>query len=426
MPAPITEFLEVSALAPSRHCAWLLRPLVDLGPFEAGPFYSRGIEYHWQALTTPEVPRFGLQRMLPHGFRATMLREADRADLIVDDPRNLPESVQTERWRALCTMLDAWGDLPVETRCRLVLLLHALCFYEFVVSLVPKSTRRPGELSPEAVELAYWRESALYMLRMPQRFDEYRTADLSGFDAIAADAPHAVYAAFNASVKTFVHLSKVGAESEELARRAELMQHRLADVAARLDPFTAGLLTSRFHRALAFLPMRRGDRAEVTRHMDLAELHARALRPTSAPQRLLYLENLHPVMESRSKEALWLGDQELALARARIVTELDCYDPKSWLELGELLMSLERWHEAAEAFVVATMLGPPVGAIGRYMAGVCFRRLGQEMLAAFFFQGALEVDPLGISPRVQIAKQPNAEVLESLKEWSSRKLEARV
>jgi tetratricopeptide (TPR) repeat protein len=326
----------------------------------------------------------------------------------------------------LCEALDAWSDLTPEAQCRLVLLLHGLCFFELVVALVPPvATGDVASLSPECVELAYWRESALYMLRMPRRFADYRAADLSGFEAIATDAPHSVHAAFNASVKVFVHLAKTGADSDELDRRSGLMGRRLAEVGARLDPFTAALLASRFHRAFAYLPMRRGDRAEVARHMERAEQVARALQPATAAQQLLFTENLHPVLESRSKEALWLDDRDLALARAREVTELDRYDPKSWLELGQLLMAAENWRDAADAFVAAAMLGPPVGAISRQMAGLCFRRLGQDILASFFFQSALEIDSLGLSPRVEINALPPLPFLDSLKEWSSRRFEPR-
>jgi hypothetical protein len=66
------------------------------------------------------------------------------------------------------------------------------------------------------------------------------------------------------------------------------------------------------------------------------------------------------------------------------------------------------------------MLGPPASAIGRHMAGVCFHKCGQDLLAAFFFKGALEADPLGISPHDHIRQLPDAKVLRSLREWSLR------
>ena len=243
---------------------------------------------------------------------------------------------------------------------------------------------------------------------------------MSVFEAIVKDAPDSVPAAFNSAVKVFVHKVKVGAPLSELKKWCEKVERALANVAGRVDGFTRDLLASRAHRALGFLPQRRGDRAAVVRQMDLAELHALAMKPTTEAQEILYLENLHPLMESRTKEALWLGDRELALSRALKVVELDPYDSKAWVEVGELRMLREEWERAAEAYVVAGMLGPPASAVGRHMAGVCFRKLGQHLLAAFFFKETLEVDPLGISPRNEIRALPDAAVLRALKEWNRR------
>jgi cytochrome c-type biogenesis protein CcmH/NrfG len=110
----------------------------------------------------------------------------------------------------------------------------------------------------------------------------------------------------------------------------------------------------------------------------------------------------------------------LALSRALKVVELDPYDSKAWVELGELRMVRKEWERAAEAYAVAGMLGPPASAVGRHMAGMCFRKLGQDLLAAFFFKETLEVDPLGISPRNEIRALPDSAVLRALKEWNRR------
>jgi hypothetical protein len=152
--------------------------------------------------------------------------------------------------------------------------------------------------------------------------------------------------------------------------------------------------------------------------MDLAEQYARGLKPETSAQELLYLENLHPVMESRTKEALWLGDHDLALARALEVTRLDPYDSKAWVELGQVRRIRKELPLAAEAYTLAGMLGPPASAIGRHMAGVCYRDLGQHTLAAFFSKETLEIDPLGFSPRDEIRKLPDVPALRALKEWS--------
>lgn len=409
---------------PGRYSAWLLRPLIDLGPFEIGPMYAEGVEHAWQALVSPQLPRFALQRTQPSGFRDQLLDHAGRGGWNVADPRDLPAAQRTARWQALCDQLDAWQALDAEARCRLVMLLHGLCLYECVQALVPPlGGRDPRRDDPAAVEAAYWGASSRYMLQMPARFEDYREAPLDDFEAFADGAPQAAITAFNAACKSFTHAAKTGAGLDRLEAAADRMASRLDQAASCLDAFGAGLLASRFHRARAFVPMRRGDRAAVQREMDAAERLARALQPVSAAQRLLAAENLHPVVESRSKEALWAGDEALALSRAREVVELDAHDPKSWVELGQLLAGQARHAQAADAFVTAAMLGPPTAALARHLAGTSLRHAGQEVLAAYFFRGSLEVDPLGISPRAALAVQPSGSAPNSLKDWSGRRFE---
>jgi cytochrome c-type biogenesis protein CcmH/NrfG len=158
----------------------------------------------------------------------------------------------------------------------------------------------------------------------------------------------------------------------------------------------------------------------MARVMDLAESHARNIKPEKPAQYLLYRENLHAVMESRTKEALWLGDKDQALSRSLEVIEVDPCDSKAWVELGEIHYLRQEWKEASEAYSTAAMLGPPSSAIGRYMAGQCFKKLGQDMLAAFFLKDTLESDPLGISPRHRINELPKVAVLDALKNWNNR------
>jgi tetratricopeptide (TPR) repeat protein len=152
----------------------------------------------------------------------------------------------------------------------------------------------------------------------------------------------------------------------------------------------------------------------------VAERYARGAIAADAAQELKFRENLHPVMESRTKEALWLGDLDLALERALAVVDIDPYDSKAWLELGQVRLRRQELASAAETYAFAAVLGPPASAIARHMAAVCFRDLGQPLLAAFFFKAAVEVDPLAISPREQIQALPDLPALTALKEWNLR------
>jgi tetratricopeptide (TPR) repeat protein len=323
----------------------------------------------------------------------------------------------------MCEALDAWPELTTDRQCRLVLLLHALCFYSLISNLVPDGAETGSIGGEDHAELAYWRASARYVLGLPDRVADYGDADLSEFERIATTAPPHEPAAFNAALKVFTHKAKVGGSAEELVTWRARVGRILDAVMTKADPFVGALLSSRFWRAAAFVPQRNGDRHEVVRMMDLAEHHARAMVPAGEAQELLYLENLHPMLESRTKEALWFGDLDLALERALDVVGLDAYDSRAWLELGQVRRRRNEPALAAEAYAVAATLGHPSSAIARHMAGLCFRDLAQPLLAAFFFNAALDVDPRATSPHEEIQALPDVPVLAALKVWSLESVE---
>ena len=396
----------------------LLRPFIDLEPCRRGPLYARGLEQYWIAFIDIRRPRFVLQRTLPRPFRTQFLAETGLLEYQADDPRDIPSTLWSTRWRAMCEAVYAWEELTTDRQCRLALLLHALCFYSLIATIVPDRREAPPIGDADDAELAYWRASARYVLRLPDRVADYGEADLSELERIVATAPTHAPAAFNAALKVFTHKAKLGAPVGELLTWSARAERLLDTVVAKTDDFTRAILSSRFYRAAAFIPQRRGDRLEVVRMMTLAEHHARAMVPIGEAQELLYLENLHPLMESRAKEALWLGDLDLALERALCVVDLDPYDSRAWLEVGQVRLHRNEPALAAEAYASAATLGHPSTAIARHMAGLCFRHLAQPLMAAFFFGAALNIDPRATSPHEEIQALPDVPVLTALKEWS--------
>lgn len=403
----------------SRFSTWLLRPYLDLAESNDGPLHAQNLEECWRSFVEPDALPFIPQRALSPGFRIQLAREAGRA-YAVTDPRELSESLRSDRWRRLCVALEEWTSLRGEEKCRLACLLHSMCLYQPLLALIPHDYFEAGRADLDTVRLAFWRASANFIQHLPERTSNYRSADMSVFEDIALNAPSAVPECFNATAKVFVHKAKNRCEIADLMTWSSRLEKVLALTIAGADEFTAGLFTSRFYRGLGFLPQRAGDKNEMKRTMDLAESHARNIKPGTPAQHLLYRENLHAVMESRTKEALWLGDKDEALSRSLKVIEVDPYDSKAWAELGEIHYLRLELKEASEAYSTAAMLGPPASAVGRYMAGLCFGRLGQDMLAALFLKDTLECDPLGISPRRRISELPNFAVLDALKSWNDR------
>ena len=401
----------------SRFSTWLLRPYLDLGPLQAGPTHARSIDAGWQAYADLDGPTYLPQRALSPGFRIQLAEQAG-APYSVSDPRDLAENLRTDRWRKLCQDIELWPKLSSGRQCRLAALLHSMCLYEPLLKLIPENWSEAGDGDPDVAQLAFCRASAKFMHELPKRKSSYESGTMSAFENIAIDERIHAPVRFNATAMVFVQKAKARAPFEELDDWSKRLEIAFAAVENGGKGFTAQLFKSRFYRGMGFLPQHAGDRKALVKTMDIAEQHARDLTPTSAAEEILQRENLHAVLESRTKEALWLDDLDLAASRAAELTRVDPYDSKVWAELGQIHYLQENWRQAAEEYVVAAMLGPPASSVGRYMAGVCFRNLGLDILAAFLFKETLEIDPLGISSRQELLELPDIEVLDTLKQWA--------
>jgi tetratricopeptide (TPR) repeat protein len=408
-------------LTPSRQndafCRWLLRPYIDLELSHSAPLHAQCLEHGWRALADPNSERFHPQRAMAPGFRAQLANEA-RVPCGGRDPRDLPREYRTDRWNALCGLIDAWSSSTTESRIRLASLLHSMCFYATVVELCDRAPAEGDCVAPSA-ELAFWRASAAYLANVPQRISGYVAADLAAFQTIAATDRATARYRFNAAIKVFVHQAKTKAALPEIESSAARVQRAIEDATAEMDGFDAALHASRFYRAFAFLPQLRDDWAEVARLMECAELHAGMMRPDTPARTVIAKENWHALMESRTKEALAVGDLDLALERAQSVARVDPLDAKAWVELGHVHHLRMAWHEAAEAYAAAAILGPPAHAVGRHLAGICLRELGFVGLSGLSFKDAIERDPFGVSPRRAIEDLPHGAVFDAVKEWST-------
>ena len=147
----------------ARLATWLLRPYLDLGPLHTGPLHAGAVEEAWRAFGDPSTPRFVAQRALPRGFRAELADEAGGASYVLTDPRELPDGHRSDRWQQLCEALDGWGYLSGDRQCRLASLLHSMCLYGPLLTLIPATAFDGRRADGDTIELAYWRASANFM-----------------------------------------------------------------------------------------------------------------------------------------------------------------------------------------------------------------------------------------------------------------------
>ncbi len=148
--------------------------------------------------------------------------------------------------------------------------------------------------------------------------------------------------------------------------------------------------------------MLNGDLHGMTDDMDRAESLARGLVPASEAERLAAAEILWPVLESRVREAQVLGDPALVEQRARQLVAAGPLDSRAWLHLGEALISLERFAEAAQAYREAHRLGPPSSEIALFNLGQCHEMLDEAEPALDAYAELLQIHPYAISAAERI------------------------
>jgi len=133
----------------------------------------------------------------------------------------------------------------------------------------------------------------------------------------------------------------------------------------RLHPETQwhdAIAVSAFWRAASFVPYLRGDKVRTSLQLDEAERLARLFEGSAAVHRLLVEQNLHPLLETRVREASAFGDLTLATSRAQEFARLDPLDGKVHIRLGDTYFATGATEDALAAYRAATVLGAPFAA----------------------------------------------------------------
>ncbi|HTM64594.1 MAG TPA: hypothetical protein VL360_08890 [Gammaproteobacteria bacterium] len=142
--------------------------------------------------------------------------------------------------------------------------------------------------------------------------------------------------------------------------------------------------------------------------LNKAEFLAMAAKTDHDYHEPVVLENQQICFQSIAKWHLQNGDMKNAEKYLNQMVMVDPYDSTGHSELGLFLIKLEAFEEAGKCFKKAMELGPPGAGMNAYYYAQCLINLGKETDAVDYFKKAAELDPLSISPLLDLLDYYNA------------------
>jgi hypothetical protein len=166
-----------------------------------------------------------------------------------------------------------------------------------------------------------------------------------------------------------------------------------------VSDFSAALMTSRWYRAMSFLPLLAGDRDQLRADLDRWLGIAADLAGDDDQTQIIAADNYVPAVETAIRAHVVLGDPGTALQLAdRLAREVDPIDPKTWLTAGELRFRAGDVTGARDAYLRAAHLEFPYGRLSWFNAGQCHEQLGDFQEAADCYRRSLAHWPTGVTP----------------------------
>lgn len=374
---------------------FVLRPFLDLGGLH-GPIHARVVLLTAAWLSERRDEDLPVQINTPASLRRALTSGRSLHSYAVDRPQELPVERRTPLWEALCEALEQWDRLRSCDRLNAATVLNKLGFYRATLRYVADPSPAAIATDSFAARLAMKRVNALFKVHAGRA----RSSVEKTLVRVARTAPRDGRTRLAAAINLVVHYAKPPVDTRSLARWARVAEREAAALDPERRPGDA-LLTSQLYRAISFVPFFAGDAARVAAMMDIAELWARRLDEEPGWE-LLAAENLHPLTETRAREASWLGDLDLALERTRAFVQLDPLDGKVYFRLADVHASRGELEPAIDAYVRAATLAPHYAPISLLRAADCYEELGAVDAAANACLEAIRFDPLSISALLRL------------------------
>lgn len=391
--------MTISNKADERFASWINQPYLDLSISQKGPLRLNRVESDYEYLANNQAPEHRMAQIIPQPFRESLVSETGLWQYHVNNPLELAENLRTNRWQLLCDKLNDYSQLNSKEQSRVIDMVATLAFHEVTREYVPEFSEKELAEDRAKAEMAYNRAISGFSLFLDYQID-YTEKELQ---KVAEHAPKNSIVRFNALISLIGETAAMVERIEPLESSVKVAYEELQQAKDLLGPFSYNLFMSRFYRGAGFLPMKKKDYPQMVEYMEKAEEYAKNIPHETKEQALMVEENFIPLYESRSKEALLIEDVDLAEKFVRKALDIDPYEIRTYVELGEILIRQEQFEEAAEVYRSGARMGPPGSPIAWFMAGQCHEKLEQWGLAADCYMLSSKADPLGISSLEQLS-----------------------
>lgn len=363
--------LSRSAAAPDSYAEWAWDPYRSLEPNPSGPLHARLVVAAYEALADPSAKPLGVQVHASPYFRRVVALGTGDPVFDIEHPAEMAPGRRTARWSHVCQLLS--GPVDESTRHKLQVLLKALLLPKVAAEL--SSCRRlldVGGDTDRARDYLTW----IHASALANPSCESRAQDEDGMMALAVDTRLDVRLRLGLADTLVVKHARRKTPDRDGVDRWRSEASSLFDELDDTSDWTASLAASTHWRAICYSWFLDGDGPRTDAELDEAEAWAERIDPPTPAAAVVARHNMHPLLETRSKVAMWRGDHARAVRYARRLCRLDPADAKVHMNLADLLAGTGRAAEAIDRYQMAAGMGPPYEVLCWHKLALCLQRHG--------------------------------------------------
>lgn len=384
---------------------FLNRGFVDLSATEVGSVQAlnpQAAYAHAEAGADYILP---IQYNPAGAIRKRILRELDERDYLCDDPSEVEPIVRTPQWSRFVDWSEAFEDLKEADQRNVIVLSQALGLYRHAARLGERGLKRLGRGSNQTrSDFGAWLSGVVVLARFKDTgADSAWRQLLEDRTAVARSEWLGPDQRLSAALFLVVAYSKARPGDPVKARYWRQIAENLYQRLCLDEHWTKLALASSYWRGISFVPFHGGMREQVTDELSRAEEYALSLPVGSFVEDVTRRQQLHPLFETRIREAIWRGELDLARLRAEELIKIDPQEPKVYITAGDVSLRCHDAERAENYYVKAAVLGPPYTLLARYKLGRVLRDSGESAAALTAFTQGLAAEPRAVTCAEEMA-----------------------